>query len=76
LPFFCIDHNKFGELKQLSQEYKLKVMSAMEKEHGYSEEPKSGFIDFNRIFEDFQSSKLVHHHGGHGHSSKKHKSKH
>ena len=65
LPFYCIDNTKFAELKQLSNEYKKKVMFHMKKELGYAEEPKSGFIDFNRLYEEFEKCKLVHHHGGH-----------
>lgn len=31
-----------------------------------AEEPKSGFIDFNRIYNTYTNDKrLVHHHGGH-----------
>lgn len=60
LPLYCIETNQFQELIKLSNQYKQEKAQEQRKTFSSDEEisePKSGFIDFTKIYDDFQSQK-------------------
>ena len=51
-PFMFVEKQKMDKLKELTTAYRKKLRQKSTEDKKEYQEPKSGFIDFNRIYEE------------------------